>query len=154
MLGAVRRIVRAAHPDRVILFGSAARGDIGPDSDLDFLVIKSGAGRRRDLARKIYRSLFGLRTPVDVIVRSPREIQSRLRIGDSFFEEITREGRIVYAQQMEDRWFRPKRRQNDLALLEQYAVEIRYPGATATPADAKKAVAAMERVVKGLLRRL
>jgi len=46
----VRRVVEVAHPDRIILFGSAARGDMGPDSDVDLLVVKSGALNRLHLA--------------------------------------------------------------------------------------------------------
>jgi predicted nucleotidyltransferase len=38
----VRRVVEAAHPDKIVLFGSAARGEMGPDSDIDLLVIKGG----------------------------------------------------------------------------------------------------------------
>jgi uncharacterized protein len=46
----VRRIVEVAHPDRIVLFGSAARGQMGPDSDLDLLVVKAGVPHRRRLA--------------------------------------------------------------------------------------------------------
>ena len=50
----VRRIVELARPDRIVLFGSAARGEMGPDSDLDVLVVKSGVEHRRRLAQDIY----------------------------------------------------------------------------------------------------
>ena len=59
----IRRIVSVAQPDQVILFGSVGRGQGGPDSDLDFLVVKSGAHHRR-LAQQIYRTLFGIPAPV------------------------------------------------------------------------------------------
>ena len=49
----IRRIVEVAHPEKIILFGSAARGEMGPNSDVDLLVIKSGA-HRLDLAGQIY----------------------------------------------------------------------------------------------------
>lgn len=48
----VRRIVDVAHPDRIILFGSAARGEMGPDSDLDLLVVKAGVPHRRETTCK------------------------------------------------------------------------------------------------------
>jgi uncharacterized protein len=48
----IRRIVEVAHPEKIILFGSAARGEMGPNSDVDLLVIKSGA-HRLDLAGQI-----------------------------------------------------------------------------------------------------
>ena len=50
----VRRIVAAVAPERIILFGSAARGSMGPDSDLDLLVIKSGDYHRGRLTEEIY----------------------------------------------------------------------------------------------------
>ena len=50
----VRRIVEVAQPEKIILFGSAARGEMGPHSDLDFLVIKSGADSAAILASRIY----------------------------------------------------------------------------------------------------
>ncbi len=50
----VRRVVDVAHPDRIILFGSAARGQLGPDSDIDLLVVKSGVMHRRRLAQEIH----------------------------------------------------------------------------------------------------
>jgi len=53
----IRRIVETASPEKVILFGSAARGEAGPDSDIDLLVIKSNAHRRR-LAQEIYKNLL------------------------------------------------------------------------------------------------
>jgi predicted nucleotidyltransferase len=48
----IRRIVEVAHPEKILLFGSAARGEMGPNSDVDLLVIKSGA-HRLDLAGQI-----------------------------------------------------------------------------------------------------
>ena len=47
----VRRVIEVAEPDRIILFGSAARGQMGPDSDIDLLVIKGGIASRRTLAQ-------------------------------------------------------------------------------------------------------
>jgi len=58
--GIVRRIVQIADPDKIILFGSAARGEMGRHSDLDLLVVKSGCVHRRKLAQEIYKSLLGI----------------------------------------------------------------------------------------------
>ena len=55
----VRRIVKVAKPEKIIMFGSAARGDMGPNSDVDLLIIKSGVHRRK-LSMKIYGSLGGV----------------------------------------------------------------------------------------------
>jgi predicted nucleotidyltransferase len=93
----VRRIVEVATPDRIILFGSAARGEMGPHSDVDLLVVKSGAHRRR-LAQAIYRRLIGVRYAVDVIVVTPEDIE---KYKDSFalvIEPALREGKVVYAR--------------------------------------------------------
>jgi hypothetical protein len=70
----VRRIVEVARPERIILFGSAARGDAGPDSDLDLLVVKRGVEHRRRLAQRIYRRLLGVEVPVGPALREGREV--------------------------------------------------------------------------------
>ena len=70
----VRRIVEAVQPEKNILFGSAARDEMGPDSDLDLLVIKP-CGHRRRTARIIERSLIGIGIPTDIIVAKPKDIE-------------------------------------------------------------------------------
>lgn len=93
----VRRVVAVAQPDRIVLFGSAARGNIGPDSDVDLLVIKSGVPHRRRLAQQIHQAFFGLGVPVDVIVVTPEDIRAfRNKVG-TIIEPALREGREVYA---------------------------------------------------------
>ncbi|MFM7412426.1 MAG: nucleotidyltransferase domain-containing protein [Planctomycetota bacterium] len=94
---ALERIVAVAQPDRVILFGSAARGTAGPQSDLDFLVIKRSVTSRRQLAQTIYRALVGIRASVDVVVVTPDDVES-LRDGvGTIVGPAMREGREVYA---------------------------------------------------------
>ena len=93
----VRRIVEVAQPDEIILFGSAARGEIGPDSDLDFLVVKSGVPHRRRLAQAIYLALFGIAVPVDVIVVTPEDIQALRDKMGTMIGPALREGKRVYA---------------------------------------------------------
>jgi predicted nucleotidyltransferase len=93
----VRRIVEVAAPEKIILFGSAARGEIGPNSDLDLLVVKSDAHRRR-LAQAIYMNLFGVGRAVDVVVVTPEDVE---RYKDAFalvIEPALREGKVVYAR--------------------------------------------------------
>ena len=92
----VRRIVDTAQPETIILFGSAARGEAGPHSDLDVLVVKSGIHRRR-LAGDIYENLIGVGCAVDVVVVTPEDIE---RYGDCpalVIEPALREGRVIYA---------------------------------------------------------
>ena len=93
----VRRVIEVAQPDRIILFGSAARGQMGPDSDIDLLVIKGGITSRRTLAQQIYVHLFGVLAPVDVIVVTPQDVERfRDRVG-SIIGPALREGTQVYA---------------------------------------------------------
>jgi len=93
----VRRIIQVAQPDRIILFGSAARGHAGPNSDLDLLVIKSGDIHRGRLEAEIHRHLQGVEAAVDVIVVKSEDVE---RYRDSPYTVIRpalREGRVVYA---------------------------------------------------------
>ena len=92
----VRRVVEVAQPERIILFGSAARGEMTKDSDVDLLVVKSHA-HRRQLAKQIYRHLIGVGQAVDVVVVTPDDIE---RYRDSYALVIApalHEGKVVYA---------------------------------------------------------
>jgi predicted nucleotidyltransferase len=93
----LERIVAVAQPDRVILFGSAARGTADPHSDLDLLVIKRGVVSRRRLARTIYRALVGIRASVDVLVMTPEDVESLKDGVGTIVGPAIREGLEVYA---------------------------------------------------------
>jgi predicted nucleotidyltransferase len=71
----VRRIVEAGHPQRIILFGSAARGDMGPHSDLDVLVVMPDGAHRRRTADAIYRNMWGLGFAKDIIVVTRSDVE-------------------------------------------------------------------------------
>jgi predicted nucleotidyltransferase len=71
----VNRTVAAAHPVRIILFGSAARGAMGPDSDLDLLVVVRDGVHRRRAAQAIYKSLRGIGFAKDVVVVTESDIR-------------------------------------------------------------------------------
>ena len=93
----IRRIVEAAQPEKIILFGSAARGEMGPKSDLDLLVVKGGKFNRERITQKIYRHLRGTGAAVDVVVVTPEDVA---RYGDSPYLVIhpaLEEGKVVYA---------------------------------------------------------
>ncbi len=94
---AIARIVRVAQPDRIVLFGSAARGTLRQDSDLDLLVIKRGVLHRRHLAQAIYRALVGVAVPVDVVVVTPEDIEMFKDGVATIIGPALREGREVYA---------------------------------------------------------
>ena len=92
----VRRIVKIADPDKIILFGSAARGEMGRHSDLDLLVVKSGCVHRRKLAQEIYKSLLGVGLPVDVVVATTEDLE---RYKDSIglvYRTALQEGKVIY----------------------------------------------------------
>jgi predicted nucleotidyltransferase len=93
----VRRIVEVARPDRIVLFGSAARGEMGPDSDLDVLVVKSGVEHRRRLAQDIYMNLSGVGVGVDIIVLTPEDIEAQKDSVGSIVGPALDEGRVIYA---------------------------------------------------------
>lgn len=91
----VRRVVEVAAPEKVILFGSAVRGEMGPHSDVDLLVVKSGV-HRRDMAGRIYENLWGVGAAVDIVVVTPDDIR---RFGNSHalvIKPALQEGRVVY----------------------------------------------------------
>jgi len=94
----VRRLVEAYRPERIYLFGSKARGDAGPDSDYDLMVIvpddAPAACRRSRLA---YEVLWGTGTAADVVVSTRQRFQDRLHLRASFASTVLREGRLVYA---------------------------------------------------------
>lgn len=95
---AVKRIAVQAKPEKVILFGSCAYGRPRKDSDFDLLVIL----KKRDFSDR-FRSYLRVenavgehRWPLDLLVRSRDEVESRLRIGDSFMAEIITKGTVLY----------------------------------------------------------
>lgn len=92
----IRRIVEVARPEKIILFGSAARGEMGPNSDVDLLVVKSGAHRRK-LAGDIYMRLIGVGQAVDVVVITPEDIERYRSSPALVIEPALREGKVVYA---------------------------------------------------------
>ena len=93
----VRRIVDVARPEQIILFGSAARGQMGPDSDIDLLVVKAGVPHRRRLAQELSLALFGIPIPVDIIVVTPEDVQAFRHKAGTIIDPALREGRVVYA---------------------------------------------------------
>ncbi len=94
----VRRLVRAYEPDRVYLFGSWARGDAGPDSDFDLLVIvPDGAPAERRRSRLAYEVLWGTGVAADVLVWTRERFESRLPLKASLPATVVRKGRLLYA---------------------------------------------------------
>jgi predicted nucleotidyltransferase len=95
----VRRIVEVARPEKVILFGSAARDETNIHSDLDVLVVTSGPVHRGRLTEEIYLNLFGVGSAVDVVVVTPEDVESYRDDPYLVVEPALREGRVVYERQ-------------------------------------------------------
>jgi predicted nucleotidyltransferase len=94
----VRRLVEAYQPERIYLFGSVARGEAGPDSDYDILVVVPASdlpGYRRD--QLAYRTLRGIRAAKDVLVWTREEFERRLHLPASLPATVVREGKLLYA---------------------------------------------------------
>jgi predicted nucleotidyltransferase len=91
----VRRVVEAARPEKIVLFGSAARGTMGPDSDLDLLVIKGGKFNRHRVTTAIYRRLSG-EIGVDAVVVTPEEVERYRNTHCLVICPALREGQVVY----------------------------------------------------------
>src|SRR5213594_2671500 len=88
----VRRIVERFDPERIILFGSHARGRPGPDSDLDLLIVMAVSGSRREKQLEVRLALHEFRIPKDVIVTTPEEFAWRQEIPGTIERPAALEG--------------------------------------------------------------
>jgi len=92
----VDQLIRKYDPLKIILFGSAGRGEYDKVNDLDFLIIKvdvpwQGLARMRELDEIIERNIAA-----DMLVYRPEELEDRIKLGDPFIKTIMREGRVLY----------------------------------------------------------
>jgi predicted nucleotidyltransferase len=94
----VRRIVSRFHPETIILFGSHARGDAGPDSDVDLLVVMPFLGSKLEKQLEIRLALRNIHIPKDIVVTTPEEFQWRKEIPGTIERPAAREGRVLYAR--------------------------------------------------------
>ena len=89
------RIVREFNPEKIILFGSQAYGKPTAESDIDLLVVMPYKGSPFRQAGEILKRLQ-VWMPVDLIVRSEKDIKQRLKIGDQFMRDILEHGKVMY----------------------------------------------------------
>ena len=92
----VEQLIQKYRPSKIILFGSAARGEYDKVNDLDFLILKEdvpsrGLDRMRELDDLIDRKMA-----VDMLVYRPDEFEHRVRLGDPFIKTILSEGQLLY----------------------------------------------------------
>ncbi|MBI4664492.1 MAG: nucleotidyltransferase domain-containing protein [Verrucomicrobia bacterium] len=93
---AVRRLVEAADPRKIILFGSRARGDAREDSDLDLLVVKREVEDRVAEIVRLNRVLKGLILPIELVVISERMFEELASTPGTVYFEAKREGEVLY----------------------------------------------------------
>ena len=93
----VKRIVEAVDPLRIILFGSAARGEMTRDSDVDVLVVMPDGTDRLGTAEQLYLRMFGLGMPVDFLVTTSSILGKHAETLGLIYRTVLREGRELYA---------------------------------------------------------
>lgn len=94
----VKRLIDAYSPERIYLFGSAARGEAGPDSDYDLLlVVPDDAAPERKRSKLAYERLWGTGTAVDVLVWTKSSFDRRVHLPASLPATVIREGQLLHA---------------------------------------------------------
>lgn len=93
---AVANLIRNFTPEKIILFGSSARGMIGPDSDLDFLIIKKGLSSSLLERMRQARRAAAVNAPCDFLVLTPEELTQRIQMEDPFYISILETGKVLY----------------------------------------------------------
>jgi predicted nucleotidyltransferase len=91
-----RRIVASVQPQRVLLFGSAARKQMSKDSDFDILVVMRDPAHRRKTAQKIYRNLRGAGIAVDIVVATEKDLKEYGGRAGTILKSALQEGRVLY----------------------------------------------------------
>ena len=94
----VRRIVERFDPEQIILFGSRARGDAGPDSDVDLLVVMDVDGPRRETRIRIRLALHDIRGAKEIVVVTPDELERFRDLVGTIIYPAVREGKVLYAR--------------------------------------------------------
>jgi predicted nucleotidyltransferase len=95
----VKRITATIQPDRIVLFGSRARGDARSGSDYDLLVIRQSSEPRYRRAVPLYVALADLPVEVDVLVYTPEEVREWSAVSEAFVTAALRQGTLLYERQ-------------------------------------------------------
>ena len=102
---AIREVVETIRdeyrPEKIILFGSRARGRPDDESDLDILIIKDSEKREVERIRDVYGIVERYqrrpyRLPIDILVKTPEEVRRRLAMGDDFLRDVVEHGKVLY----------------------------------------------------------
>jgi len=92
----VRRILSVTQPEKIILFGSYARGEATEESDIDILIIQASDLPRYKRSTPIRLALRGLFPSKDIVIYTPEEVEEWKSASTSFIASVLREGRILY----------------------------------------------------------
>lgn len=91
------QIVKKYKPQKIFLFGSCARGNINENSDIDMLVIKNTPKRRSERIKDVLFSVDN-NLPFEPLVYTPKEIETRVKLGDFFIKDLLKEGILLYGR--------------------------------------------------------
>ena len=97
ILRAVKIIEGVADPRKILLFGSAARGENGENSDIDLLIVVKNGTHRRNTARRIYRALLGIGFAIDIVVVTEDDLERYAETPGMIIASAIEEGREIYA---------------------------------------------------------
>jgi predicted nucleotidyltransferase len=92
----INKIATGYNPDKIILFGSYAKGTANEDSDVDLLVIKESNLPRPDRTFQVRKMLYGMMIPIDILVYTPIEIEESQKSKINFLNEVLTTGKTVY----------------------------------------------------------
>jgi predicted nucleotidyltransferase len=92
----VRRILEVVSPVRIILFGSAAQGQMGVNSDLDVLVVMPDGTHRRNTSKELYRRLYGFGLAKDIVVATTTDLEKHRNNPGLVYQKALNEGKVLY----------------------------------------------------------
>jgi uncharacterized protein len=96
----VRRILSVGSPEKIVLFGSRARGEARPDSDLDLLIVEESDLPRYKRSTRYRMVLMGLFPEKDIVVWTPSEVKEWTQVPNAFITTILAEGKVLYERQV------------------------------------------------------
>ena len=98
------QVVNLVKPLKIIAFGSAARGQVGPDSDIDLLVVVPDGTSRRKTSQLLYEEIKGLGFPFDIVVATPNDLQRHKDNPGLIYKRVLAEGKELYASGATSSW--------------------------------------------------
>ena len=101
-----KRLVKKYNPDRIILFGSRAKGNSDKGSDIDLVIVKETKEPPLDRHIEVETLLADRAVPIDILVYTPDEIRHLYSIGSPFVEELMEKGRLLYMRKATSAWVR------------------------------------------------